>query len=82
MGSYVYRSSLEKDHIVESYFFWKQGISEVLYSIISRLRQIFFVHIKIILVSSFQQTLSIIHYQRPMSRLSASQQMLQVLVFK
>jgi hypothetical protein len=40
------------------------------------------VHIKFILVSAFQQTLSIIHYQRPMSRLSASWQTLQVLVFK
>ena len=28
-----------------------------------------FVHIKIILLSAFQQTLIIIHYQRPMSRL-------------
>jgi len=42
----------------------------------------FFVHIKIILVSSLQQTLSIIHYQRPMSRLSVCWRMLQVLVFK
>ena len=29
-----------------------------------------FVHIKIILLSAFLQTLFIIHYQRPMSRLS------------
>lgn len=42
----------------------------------------FFVHIKFILVSAFEQTLFIIHYQRPISRLSAIWRTLQVLVFK
>jgi hypothetical protein len=40
-----------------------------------------FVHIKIILLSAFLQTLFIIHYQRPISRLPFVAA-LQVLVFK
>ena len=70
-GSYVYRL-LEKDHIVQSYFYWKQEINESLCSIISRLRKFLFCAYQNYFTFCICANSFIIHYQRPMCRLSAA----------